>query len=279
MAVKKRIVRAIGAAPIPEAGVEYRLVYIGIRNSVWWDSVRRSFMVVGNSVTKLMMRLGVQEQRARRYEELNEGTLTTAAVHRNELAGERTVKYAYVVRQEMCDQDAVVSHGGGFFSLGSCRRVVMCHRAWCDHGVPDADFEWMARELRKVKGEWGHWDDRRMLKVRQRMMGRRVIALACGSQLTRGERRRMREGGDFHPGSGRRGEFERHDDVADRRREIEAGPGDGDGERDRVGGGGSDRGKVRSVVRRRPRWSGSGERGGRDRPPGLPPRAGSVPPR
>lgn len=270
--VKRKITGVPGSVP-PKSGMEYRCVYVGVRLTVWWDTMRAQHFVVGNAYSKLLLRLGVQEQRAQVAAASGQRSSVSAACHRNDLAGELTTKYMYEVRQAFADHEVAQSCGGGYYILGPRRRVRVCHGAWnCEADPPDRDFNLLTRELHKCKPVGGHWDERRLLKVRHSMTGRRVIVLGVRARLTSVERRAIGCGHDVRPGEVHSGKMIRHEPGASsesggepkgaaesphssrrRRRRRQVGPSDGTNQ-------------SRSTA------------DGRGRPRSLPPRVGNVPP-
>lgn len=173
--------------------LEYRVVYIGIRNSVVWDSERRHVFIVTNSAVKLLMRLAVGGTTV--------GDDVSEYVHWTELAGGNTVKYMYELRQQLGDRGVSESNGEGWWRLGPGRGVRVCSHAWNELGPPDADFSKLVGRLDHCQDVDGHWDDRRMMEVRFRMRGRAVVSLGCGGQFTRAEMERLelRPGSDVRP--------------------------------------------------------------------------------
>jgi len=266
--VKRSLVSGvIDGKPVPREGMEYRIVYIGVRNSVWWDSLRGEYMVVQNSVTKMIMRLGIQLQRAEHGAVDGGATRTTEAVHFRDLAGDRTVQYAYICRQSMCDREVLVALGDGWWTLGPRRRVVLCHGAWVDTDPPDRDFSLMAREMHKVQQTGGHWDERRMLNVRRKMGGRRMIAVGVCARLI-GDELRGGQTGDHRPGERHSGEMIRyrprsHSELGDEEKGTQRTPRDRRWRR--RGSGGSDRSDAAEADR--------------GHTANLPPRVGGIPPR
>lgn len=173
--------------------LQYRVVYLGIRNAVLWDSERKHCFVVTIWAARLLMRLAVGGTTV--------GEDVSEYVHWTELAGGNTCKYMYELRLQLGDRGVTDSNGQGWWRLGPGRGVRVCSHAWNEAGPPDAVLSKLVNGLDHCQDVEGRWDDRRMMEFRFRMKGRSVIALGCGAQFTTLELERLalRPGTDVQP--------------------------------------------------------------------------------